>query len=178
MKRKLLTRKDIQKDLLAKLNKAKVLVIFFSIIIIFLVILYSIHLINYINGTPFENNHSYRFPSMSESASIFFIPLVIIFFIGIVVNNYFIDLYKIKKGKFTVTEMILWDKETEWVHGYHSFTKENRLHFPYITVVTDEDTYKHARKGERFYVVSIKQKWKQKRNSLAYSTKIYEYKND
>ena len=190
MKKKVLTRQDIQKDLLAKINKANVAVIIISVLIIIGVTLYPIHLINYLNGTPYDYTDSRSIIDFPPTAVMIIIPVFTIILIVTLINCYFIDIYKIKKGKFNITEETLWDKEktTEttpiiyYSHGIrfssHS-QKFNLLHFLYVSVPVEEDVYKYSRKGDRFYVVTLISKRKPKRTTtLAYHTKYYEIKTD
>ena len=190
VKKQVLTRQDIQKVLLARINKGKVAAIIISVLIIICVILYPIHLINYLNGTPYDYTDSRSIIDFSPTAVMIIFPILMIILIVTLINGYFIDLYKIKKGKFNITEETLWDKEktTETTPIiYYSYRirffshsqKFNLLHFPYVSVPVEEDVYKYSRKGDRFYVVTLISKGKpKKKNTLAYHMKYYEIKTD
>ena len=102
MKKQAITKQDIQKELLTELNKRKSISIFLTAISIIGIIIYPIHLINYLDGTPFDYTGGVRSPNLTPTAAIFVMPLLIIFFIVIVFHLYYIDLYKIKKEKFEV----------------------------------------------------------------------------
>ena len=54
MKKQILTKYDVQKDLLIKLNKCKGISVFLTFVVIISIILYPIHLINYLNDAPFD----------------------------------------------------------------------------------------------------------------------------
>ena len=162
MKKQALTRQDIQKELLIKLNKLKGISIFLTINIIIGITLYPIHLINYLNGTPFDYTGGVRSLDLTPTAAMFFIPLLIIFFIVIVLYIYYIDLYKIQKGKFEIIE----DKV---------YQKENSLYFRCGRVAVEDKVYSYSEIGDAFYIVILKTNLKSKKNpQLAYHKKYYE----
>ena len=104
MKKQTLTKQDIQKELLTKLNKRKGITIFLTAIVIIGIILYPIHLINYLNGIPLDYTGGVRSPDITPTVAMFVILLLIIFFVIAVFYLYYIDLYKIKKEKFEIIE--------------------------------------------------------------------------
>ena len=79
MKKQILTKHDIQKELLAKLNERKTIAFFLTVIIILGIILYPIHLIRYWNGESFDYTGGFRSPDLVPTAAMFVIPLAIIF---------------------------------------------------------------------------------------------------
>ena len=175
VKKQALTRQDIQKELLIKLNKLKGISIFLTINIIIGITLYPIHLINYLNGTPFDYTGGVRSLDLTPTAAMFFIPLLIIFFIVIVLYIYYIDLYKIQKGKFEIIEDKVYQKEKEWIQYYRNSQKENSLYFRCGRVAVEDKVYSYSEIGDAFYIVILKTNLKSKKNpQLAYHKKYYE----
>ena len=173
MKKQAITKQDIQKELIAKLNKRKSIFILLTAIVIIGIILYPIHLLNYLNGTPFDYTGGVRSPDITPTIAMFVIPLLIIFFVITVFYFYFADFYKIKKGKFEIIEDKLCQKDKEWRHYYKNSQKENSLYFRCGRVVVEDDVYSYSNIGDRFYIVILKSKSKTK-PQLAYHAKYYE----
>lgn len=179
MKKQAITKQDIQKELLTELNKRKSISIFLTAISIIGIIIYPIHLINYLDGTPFDYTGGVRSPNLTPTAAIFVMPLLIIFFIVIVFHLYYIDLYKIKKEKFEVIEDTLCQKDKEWRHYYRNTQKENSLYFRCGRVAVEDNVYSYSNIGDKFYIVILKSKLKsQNTPRLAYHTNYYEIRND
>ena len=178
MEKQTLTKQDIQKELLTKLNKLKGIAIFLTAIVIIGIILYPVHLINYLNGIPLDYTGGVRSPDITPTAAIFVIPLLIIFLIITVFYLYYIDLYKIKKEKFEIIEDKLCQKDKEWRQYYKNSQKENSLYFRCGRVAVGDDVYSYSNVNDKFYLVILKSKLKSKSNPrLAYHTKYYEIKN-
>ena len=178
MEKQTLTKQDIQKELLTKLNKLKGIAIFLTAIVIIGIILYPIHLINYLNGMPLDYTGGVRSPDITPTAAMFVIPLLIIFLIITVFYLYYIDLYKIKKEKFEIIEDKLCQKDKEWRRYYKNSQKENSLYFRCGRVAVGNDVYSYSNVNDKFYLVILKSKLKSKSNPrLAYHTKYYEIKN-
>ena len=179
MKKQTLTKQDIQKELLTKLNKRKGVAIFLTAIVIIGIILYPIHLINYLNGIPLDYTSGVRSTDITPTVAMFVIPLLIIFLVITVFYLYYADLYKIKKGNFEIIENKLCQKDKEWRHYYKNSQKENSLYFRCGRVTVEDDVYSYSNVGDKFYVVILKSKLKSKSNlQLVYHTKYYEVKND
>ena len=173
MKKQAITKQDIQKELIAKLNERKSISILLTAIVIIGIILYSIHLLNYLNGTPFDYTGGFRSPDITPTIAMFVIPLLIIFFVITVFYFYFADLYKIKKGKFEIIEDKLCQKDKEWRRYYKNSQEENSLYFRCGRVVVEDDVYSYSNVGDKFYIVIFKSKSKTK-PQLAYHAKYYE----
>ena len=173
MKKQTLTKQDIQKELLTKLNKRKSVAIFLTATVIIGIILYPIHLINHLNGTPFDYTGGFRSPDITPAVAMFVISLLIIFLVITVFYLYYIDLYKIKKGKFEIIEDKLCQKDKEWRRYYKNEQKENSLYFRCGRVAVEDDVYSYSNIGDKFYIVILKSKSKTK-PQLAYHTKYYE----
>ena len=178
MEKQTLTKQDIQKELLTKLNKLKGIAIFLTAIVIIGIILYPVHLINYLNGMPLDYTGGVRSPDITPTAAMFVIPLLIIFLIITIFYLYYIDLYKIKKEKFEIIEDKLCQKDKEWRQYYKNSQKENSLYFRCGRVAVGDDVYSYSNVNDKFYLVILKSKLKSKSNPrLAYHTKYYEIKN-
>ena len=173
MKKQARTKQDIQNELLTQLNKRKVIAIFLTAIVIIGMVLYPIHLINYLNDTPFDYTGGVRSPDLTPTAAMFVIPLLIIFFVITVFYLYYADLYKIKKGKFEIIEDTLCQKDEEWRHYYRNSKKENSLYFRCGRVAVEDEAYSYSNAGDKFYIVILKSKSKTK-PQLAYHAKYYE----
>ena len=173
MKKQALTKQDIQKELIAKLNKRKSISILLTAIVIIGIILYPIHLINYLNDTPFDYTGGFRSPDITPTVAMFVIPLLIIFLVITVFYLYYADLYKIKKGNFEFIEDKLCQKDKEWRQYYKNSQKENSLYFRCGRVVVEDDVYSYSNIGDKFYIVILKSKSKTK-PQLAYHAKYYE----
>ena len=174
VKKQILLKHDIQKELLTKLNKLKVVSIFLTVIVIIGMILYPIHLINYLNDTPFDYTGGLKSPDLTPKVAIFVIPILIILFALIVLYIYYIDLYNIKKGNFRILEEKLCQKENEWRHYYKHSEKENSLYFNSGRVTVEKEVYSCSDIGDTFYIVILKSK---RNPQLAYHTKYYEMSN-
>ena len=171
MKKQTLTKQDIQKDLLAKLNRSKNLSIFLTVIIIVGIILYSVHLLYYLNDTPFDYTGGLKSPDLAPAAAMVLMPILILFFIAIVLYIYYIDLYNIKRGNFRITEEKLCQKEVELRRYYRHTEKENSLYFRLGRVAVEKEVYSSATIGDTFYVVILKSK---RNPQLAHHAKYYE----
>ena len=175
VKKQTLTKQDIQKELLAKLKKRKVFSIFLTVTIIIGIIFYPIHLINYLNNTPFDYTGGFRSPELTPKAAMFVMPFLIIFFTVIVFYLYYIDLYNIKKGNFQITEEKLCQKKNEWRQYYRHSEKENSLYFRCGRVAVEKEVYSCSNVGDTFYIVTLKSK---RNPQLAYHTKYFEINVD
>ena len=179
MKKQAITKQDIQKELIAKLNKRKSISIFLTAIVIIGIILYPIHLINYLNDTPFDYTGRIRSPDLTPTAAMFVIPFLIISFVVIVFYLYYIDLYKIKKEKFEVIEDTLCQKDKKWRHYYRNTQKENSLYFRCGRVAVEDKVYSYSNVGDKFYIVVLESKLKSKNTPrLVYHSNYYEIRND
>ena len=175
MKKQALTKQDIQEALLIKLNKRKSTSLFLTAVVIIGIILYPIHLINYLNNTPFD--YTGGFPNLAPTTALFIMPLLIIFCAVIVFYLYYSDLYKIKKGNFEIIEDNVCQKRKEWRHYNRYSQKENSLYFRCGRVAVNDSVYSYSDVGDTFYVIILKSKAK-KTPQLAYHTKYYEINVD
>lgn len=171
VKKLTLTRQDIQKELLAKLNKAKGVAMLLTVIIIVSLIIYPIHLVNYLDGTILDYPRGSELSNYISQVVIFLMPVLILFFIIVVLHIYYIDLYNIKKGNFRVTEDKLCQKEKELRRYYKHTENENALYFPCGRVSVEKEVYSYSNIGDEFFVVMLKFK---RNPQLVYHGKYYE----
>ena len=169
-KKKILSKSDIQHELLVKINKAKPLVVFLTIFTVISIISYIGLAINYTDIMI-----EYRTERLAGRGyppfGLFIGPIGILFFIIFLLNFYYIDLYRVKKGKFKVIEEKLYQKEEEWRQYYKHSQQENSLYFRCGRVAVEDDVYSYSSIGDRFYVVILGAK---KVPHLVYHTKHYE----
>ena len=146
--KQILTKQDIQKDLLAHLKIFKrTYHIYFVLLLI---------------------SFAFRFPEYIK-----YLLITILIVSVIVFARYFTKLYKIKKGKFQIIEDELIMKDRE-LHKY-STRIENSLFFRCGSILVEDDVYSYSRAGDTFYVITLKSKLKSKNKPvLGYHTKYYE----
>ena len=177
MKKQILTKQDIQRDLLAKLKKTIGFHIFLSVFLIIGIICFSMQLIHYLNGTPIGITRGI-FRSLNPIVEIIVLALLIIF-LGFIFSTYFVDLYKIRKGKFEILEDTVLKKGKEWWHIYRSSIAVNALSFRCGKIAVEDNVYSYSSIGDKFYVVIVNPKLKVKRNPrLVYHKKYYETNAD
>ena len=170
VKKQVLTKQDIQRELLIKINKSKPLVVFFTVFTaisiptyIGFVINYSDIMIEYRTGVLAGRGH--------PTFGLFLVPIAILFLTVFLLNYYYIDLYKAKKGKFIIFEEKLYDRKRELIRYYRRTTQENSLYFRFGRVAVEDDVYSYSTVGDRFYVVRLRAR---KTPILVYHTKYYE----
>ncbi len=175
VKKQTLTKQDIQKELLAKLNERKPIAVFLTVIILLGAILYPIHLIHYLNETPFDYTDGFKSPDLTPTAAMFVVPLAIILLIITVLHLYYVDLYRIKKGKFEITEDKLCQKDRELRQYYRRSKKENALYFHCGRIAVEDTVYSYSNVGDTFYIVTLNPK---RNPRLVYHKKYYEINPD
>ena len=156
MNKQRLTKRDIQKELLERLNRRRSLAIYLTVFILLGVVLYPVHLVQYLSGSPYDYDGGVWSPRVSPTVAMFVIPVVLIVLTVAVLRMYYIDMYKIKKGKFEIVEEKLCQKKTERMHYFLHSKEENSLYFTCGRVATDGETYSNACIGDEFYVVILK----------------------
>ncbi len=164
----MITKQNIQRELLSKLNKRKAVAIWLTAFSFVSIICYVIYVIAYINGVNLKNDRlSFSTPSVALPIGAF----IILFFIIFLLRYYYSDLYKIKTRKFEITEERLYQKAIENVSYYRRSEKENALYFRCGRIAVDETVYLYSDIGDSFYIVFLKSK---KTPAWIYHTKYYE----
>ena len=171
MKKQLITKNDIRRDLLAKINKAKKLSIFLTIIIAVAIPAYILFIINYANITAEYTDYHLAGRGLHPALGLFITPIVILFFVIFLLDFYYIDLFKAKKGKFSIIEEKVYQKKKEQISYYRHSEKENSLYFRCGRVSVENQVYSQSNIGDNFYVVVLRTK---KAPKLVYHTKYYE----
>lgn len=177
VKKQVITEQEIRRELLAKINILKPSFVFLTVCAIIGMVLYPIHLIRYLNGTPFEYDGGLKSPPLAPAAAMILIPILIpiliIAFLLLALWLYYIPLYKIRKGKFEVIEEPLCTKEKEFRYHPHNSKEEYALYFRHGRIAVQKEIYAHAERGDVFYLVVINGK---KDPLLCYHTKFCEYR--
>jgi uncharacterized membrane protein len=153
-----LTKQDIQKELLTRLNERKPITVFLTVIILLGIVLYPIHLIHYLNDTPFDYTGGFKSPDITPQTAMFVIPILIICLTVIVLRIYYMDLYNIKKGSFEIIKEKLCQKEIS-------------LYFRCGRITVEKEVYAYSNTGDIFYVVMLRGN---RNPQMAYHTKYYE----
>lgn len=179
MEKQVLTKRDIQKELLAKLNKRKGIAVFLTVIVTVGIVLYPIHLMKYFSGRPLDYTGGLKTLDVTPTVAMFVMPLLIIFLVICVFYLYYMDFYKIKKGKFEIIEDTLRHKCKEWRRYYKNTQRENSLYFHSGRAAVEDEVYAYSKTRDKFYVIILKSKKKSKNETLlAYHTEYYEINFD
>jgi hypothetical protein len=102
VKKQLITKDDIRRDLLAKINKSKKLSIILTMITAAAIPAYIAFIINYdAIMTEYTSGHLAG-RAFHPVLGIFVSPLVILFFVIFLLDFYYIDLVKASRGKFLI----------------------------------------------------------------------------
>ena len=170
VKKQVLTKQDIQRELLIKINKSKPLVLFLTVLTAIFMPAYIVFVINY-SDIMIEYRTGHLAGRGYPPLGLFLGLIAILFLTVFLLNYYYIDLYKAKKGKFIVFEEKLYDRKRELIRYYRRTAQENSLYFRSGRVAVDDDVYSYSTVGDHFYVVRLRAR---KTPLLAYHTKYYE----
>ncbi len=170
MKKQIITEQDIQRDLLAVLNKRKVVTVWLTAFLCASTFLYFLYAVLYANGVYLPPRH---LGFINTTAVMMIVPFIILFLAGFLFCYYYSNLYEIKKRKFSVIKEKLSQKEREMKRYYRRMEKENALYFRCGRIAVEDSVYSHSNVGEYFYLVKLKSS---KELFLAYHTKHYEIK--
>ncbi len=167
VKKQMITKQNIQRELLNNLNKKKAVAIWLTAFFFVSIISYVMY-IACIIGINSKNDHlSFPIHSLAIPIGAF----VILFFVIFLLRYYYLDLYKIKTSKFEITEERLCQKAIEYVSYYRRSEKENALYFRYGRIAVEETVYLYSNIGDSFYIIFLKSK---KTPDFIYHTKYYE----
>ena len=168
MKKQLLTKQDIQRDLFAELNKIKLLIILFTAFLCVSVLAYAYLLYLAANGLelPQGTRHGHFGP---EARLVILAPLIV-FFVGLLFYIYYGKMLKIKNGKFYIIEEQLSQKKKEQKSYYRRVDVENTIYFGSYSIAVDDRLYAYSNTGESFYLVFLKSS---KKPFVVYPTKRY-----
>lgn len=139
VKKQILTKQEIQKQLLKEINKSKPLWIFLTVFT-------SLSIV----ASPFL---------FTQDDGLFWgiaFPLLTLFLLIISLRYYWIDLLDAKKGKFRVFKEPLCEKKQEWWYPrYGKPVLKNWLYFRCGILDASEELYANAKVGDVFYVVVL-----------------------
>ena len=167
MKKQIITKQDIQRDLLALLNKRKTVTVWLTAIVSISAFLYVIYVSLYASGI-YLPTHSLIF---SPTEVMVIVPIVILLMVGFLVHYYYLKFFEIKNGKFSIIQDKLSHKKRELKKYYRRFEKENTLYFPSGKIAVDDTVYSASKAGDCFYLIKLKSS---KAPFFAYHTKNYE----
>ena len=129
---------------------------------------YVIYVVCYANGMDLEND---RLSFATAYIVIPTIPFVILLLTVFLLDFYYVDIYKVKKGKFKIIEEKLYDKQKEQIKYDRRMKIENFLFFHCGRVAVEDQVYAYSNVGDRFFLVVLRNR---KDPLLAYHTKYYE----
>lgn len=171
MKKQLITKDDIRRDLLAKINKAKKLSIFLTIITAVSIPAYTWCIINY-DDIMFEYTyHHLAGRGLHPAFGLLVTPIVILFLTVFLLDFYYVDLFRTMTGRFLILEEKVYQQKREHISYYRRFEKENALYFRCGRVSVEDQVYSQSNVGDTFYVIVLRT---QKAPKLVYNTKYYE----
>ena len=147
VKQQKMSRRDVQKDLLKKMNAHKSSIIFFTGFVALMAVALAV---------AWLRLDQWRRLDWKTVAAVLIMPCGIAVFSYFVIRFYYLKLYKIKKGRFEVTREKLCDKKREWVHHRYYSREENMLYFRGGRIAVDAEVFANACKGDEFYVVTLR----------------------
>ena len=174
MKKQLITKQDIQRDLLVKINKAKKFSLFLTTLTAAAILSYILFIINYADLLAEYTHRHLAGRGLHPAFGLFGMPAVILFFILFLLDFYYIDLFRAKKELFTITEEKLCQKKSEQISYYRRIQEENSLYFQCKRVSVENEVYSQANVGDRFYVILLRAN---KAPRLVYPAKYYKIEN-
>jgi len=138
VKKQILTKQEIQKQLLKDINKSRPFWIFLTVFT-------SLSIV----ACPF---------SFTQDDGLFWgiaFPLLTLFLLIISLRYYWTDLLDAKKGKFRVFKEPLCEKKQEWWYLNLRSILKNWLYFRCGILDAPEELYANAKVGDVFYVVVL-----------------------
>lgn len=166
MEKQILTRQDIQKALTEKIHKKRSAALLVTAVDVLAAVCLLLYLPVLLTGNRL---HTYGGLHIHPAAILILCPAVITLFTLFVLKYYYIDLFRIKNGKFYFTKEKLITKEKKEISFYRRTETQNLLHFEKAFVAVDKSVYGDAQAGDVFYTVYTGKKDLQ----LVFNTKIY-----
>lgn len=166
MKKQILSRQDVQKHMLKKLNTT----LWPTVISLILAVVLIIISICFWSGKSVDND-TYN---NDLAVNMFVVPIMVIILLCFS-SVYFVNLYKIKRGKFAVISDTLDCKRNEIVFaGKHHSKLENVIYFTCGRLAVSKEVCEYSEEGDDFYVVTLYSKILSRHIPwLAYHTKYY-----
>ncbi|MBQ3489457.1 MAG: hypothetical protein IJA86_02580 [Clostridia bacterium] len=168
MKRQPLKKSDIQRDLLAVLNRRKVVAVYLTVFLCISILCYISFAVLFANGTDLPPGKLTFVPPV---ARLIIGPFIMLILTGFLLQYYYIKLYEIKNGKFDITKEKCLQKEKKLQRYYHRTENENFLYFRNGTITVKADVFSYTNAGDAFYLIWLKSS---RIPLLAYHTNQYE----
>lgn len=168
MKKQIITKQDIQRDLLALLNKRKSVAVWLTFFLSISIIFYMIYAVLYVKGAYLPPRH---LVFVSQTAVMIIAPVIILFILGFLLCYYYLKLFEIRSGCFSISKEKLSQKRTERKSHYRRMEQENALCFRSGRIAVSDKVYSYSKVDDCFYLVKLKSI---KTPFLAYHTNFYE----
>ncbi len=172
MKKQIITKQDIKRDLLIVLNKRKTVAIWLTSFLFVSTLLYVLYAVLYPNEVYLPPRH---LSFISPTAVMIFVPFIILFLTGFLFCYYYSKFYEIKKGKFSIIKEKLFQKEREMKRYYRHIEKENALYFRNGRIAVENTVYSYSNVGDSFYLVKLQSS---KTLFFVYHTNYFDIKDD
>ena len=169
MKKQAITKQDIQRDLLALLNKRKAVTVWLTSFLSISILCYIMYAVLYANGVYLSPRH---LTFVSPTAVMIFGPVLMLFIVAFLLCYYYLKFFKIKSGRFSISKEKLSQKKQEQKSYYQHMEQENALYFRSGRIVVNDKVYSYSKVDDSFYLVKLKSS---KAPFFAYHTKFYEY---
>lgn len=171
MEKQKLTNKDVQRALIEDINKHKTLWVYLTVMLVLSLISCFVIAVKFPDIMVLGRHGNVGGKAYGPVVYLFILPLAELCFIIILLDKYYIDLYRAKTGRFTITEETLFKKSEEWVSYYRKSRMENMLCFRNFKIAVEKEVFSGADIGDRFCVVVLRAK---KAPRLVYNKKDYE----
>ena len=144
MQKQLLTKETIKRDLLKKLNKGAPIWVFLTVITLLSAVALVLRVI------LLARTHA------DLPIELLPLPALLAMFVWLLLEFYYLDLFRVKAGKFRILEETLWEKKREWIRYYRHSVEENSLYFRNFRVAVEDDVFSESERGECFYAVILR----------------------
>ena len=152
MKKKTISKKDIQSDIIFSLSKGKTAMTGLSVLLCFFALCYVGYIICYAKGLDIGTG---RFSHALPVAVIIIAGPLLLVPLEVVVFGHYSRLHKIKVGKFEIVEEKLCSKAEEWHSYYRGSEREKVLYFNSGRIAVTGDVYSYSNIGDIFYLAVI-----------------------
>ncbi len=170
MKKQIITKHDVQRELLSGLNKRKPIVIWLTLYVCISALLYILYAFKYANGIYLTPG---KLMSAGSTAVMIIVPVIILLLTVFLFKYYYSSLYRIKTGKFTIIEDKLYHKEKKLITYYRHVREENLLYFTCGSIAVENEVYAYSKVGDILYIIVEKAK---KVPTRVYHKSYYEIK--
>ena len=168
MKKQIITKQDIQRDLIALLNKRKSVTVWLTFFLSISILFYIIYAVLYVKGVYLPPRH---LNFVSPKSVMIIAPVIILFILGFLLCYYYLKFFEIKSGRFSISKGKLSQKEQELKSYYRHTERENALYFSSGRIAVNNKVYSYSRVDDSFYLVKLKSS---KTLFFAYHTNFYE----